>query len=287
MKILLNLLRITAVLAVCTCGISQGYAQQCGGTPTYSNPYPIPCGLKPSDEDKLTNALIKGDRSAIPNLEKLFDTSNITEQKSSIASILLSSGVRDQKYFDYLADQTRRVLQNPIPDPIVYDNDGRVVRGKLADAFILWCKKHGRDPQSFAYEALYGPPKNVVFLAASGDPRGFDLLMEALHSENRIIAFEASKGLAKIQDNRAIQPIIRACEDAPRQFSIFARALVYFNDAAARSAARTCLERAGPVCVTVRTIKSAHDTRCITPEELYDSYLLEAKKMGTKGLFGY
>jgi hypothetical protein len=222
--------------------------------------------LHSSRVDELFKALANGDRTVVPELNGAFNHVADPEEKGIIASFLLSSGISDSRYFEYLASRARAALEHPVPSPLLFDAQGNLVKGKFNPRYLSWCKKRRIAPDSFAYKALYGPAGEVYSLAASGDPRGFDLLLEALRSDNYVLAAIAAKGLAKIHDSKAIDPLIEACKKAPPDGAeAIAWGLVYFDDPKAQTAAE----------------------KFFVHKSALDAVRQDAKVQGLKGLFGY
>ncbi|MGH9566858.1 MAG: hypothetical protein ACRD4I_12790, partial [Candidatus Angelobacter sp.] len=61
--------------------------------------------------------LLNGNRDAISIDEQVFALSTNSELKQRIASILISVGVKDQVYFDYLVHAAKEALGNDMPWP--------------------------------------------------------------------------------------------------------------------------------------------------------------------------
>lgn len=252
---------LTCYVGACSSAQDIHPKQQAPQTPSGSQ-------ARRSKQEELTAALLKGDRSVLPELAHIFDSSKSVIQKGQIASILLSSGVADQKYFSYLESRGRAAIERSAPSPLVYDEGGNLVKGKLSPKYLAWCKQKGIDPKSSAFDSLYGPPQEVFFLAASGDPRGYDLLVHAVSSDNYLLAAVAAQGLAKIHDPRAIDPMIEACEKAPPEGAhLIASGLAYFDDSRAQASAEKCF---GNVLGTYK-----------------DFLEKEVRAKGIKGIFGY
>ena len=140
--------------------------------------------------------------------------------KRRIASVLLTLGVTDRVYFEYLVGEVKKGLDNQMPWPTAYDEHGRLNQN-ITPEFIAWCKKQGLDPNdpkytsyrsadpvflewsmkrhlnlnNARYAAYYEIPEGWYDLAAARDPRAYDLLIQGLHSHNLMIAAVAAKGL--------------------------------------------------------------------------------------------
>lgn len=181
--------------------------------------------------------ILAGNPAAVCNIEEIFEVTSQTELKERIASILMRIGVRDSVYFDFLSAQARNALASDMPWAELFDKSTGKVTG-VNPAFLEWCRKHGRDQQGAFDEARYKISIPWLYLASTGDPRIYDLLLDGLHAENRIIIGLAAFGLAKLQNPKAIDELIAASSpaigDARFQIGI---ALWYFPDPKAQAAA--------------------------------------------------
>jgi len=187
----------------------------------------------------------KADTPSLPELRHIFDTSQDKGQKQRAASLLLLLGDRDQSYLDYLIQSAQEAIESDMPFP-VDPADNEEAQTKSAQAFVDWCSYQGIDPADAYQQALFTLPADVHWLARAGDPRSYDLLLRALQSPNPLIVSHAAEGLGKIGNPGAI-PHLR--ETARRMPSAtvqreLARALLYFDDDAARETAAEYLDDA-------------------------------------------
>jgi uncharacterized protein YciI len=201
---------------------------------------------------------------AIENEKKAFAKETNPWRKQRMASVLLHLGVRDQIYFDYLASEAKKALADETPWPTLYDEEGNINKKATHPAFAAWmkklgfdpedprfiafreydpkfldwCKKNGQDPNEATKAANFDSPDPVYHLAAAGDARAYDLLIEGLHSHNFMIVTEAAEGLAFLQDRRAIPELIAIGPKLPVEVKVqIAISLLYFSDAKAQAAA--------------------------------------------------
>jgi len=192
---------------------------------------------------ELAQMVDRGDKRAIPALEKAFQKATDRIDKEGIAGSLVRLGDKNEIYCNFLAQYARAAVENDMPFPYEFDADGEIIGNpkdvpeKYAPDFLAWCKKHGEQTGSTAQQALYGLPVDLLALAATGDSRGSEILFRGLESRNYYVATFAARGLARLQDRRAIKPIIQACERAPGMAEVIAEALVFFDDPEAQSAA--------------------------------------------------
>jgi hypothetical protein len=208
--------------------------------------------------------LLNRDPGAIANEKRYFVRVQDPKLKQRAASILLSLGVRDRIYFDYLVAAAKKAFADETPWPTLYDEDGNMntrathpvfaewIRKQGLDpndlqftavreynpAFLEWCKKKNLEPNHAQYEAYYVTPEPWYNLAAAGDPRAYDLLIQGLHSHNLMIVVDAANGLAKLQDSRAIPELITMGRQLPGEARYgIGESLLYFSDTKAQASA--------------------------------------------------
>jgi HEAT repeat protein len=238
--------------------------------------------------------LLRGDPGAVSLDKQIFALTDEAKIKRRIASILITLGIKDRVYFDYLVQEARKGLENEMPWPSAYDERGRLNKD-ITPAFIAWCKEQGIDPNdphyasyraanpiwlkwcmkrhlnlnNSRYAAYYEIPDGWYDLAAARDPRAYDLLIEGLHSHNLMIAATAAKGLAGLQAPRAIDELIATGRRVPGEARYgIAEALLYFSDPKAQAAAEELSD-------------------VLEDKKLFDYKRAEAKAKGVKGLFPY
>ncbi len=173
----------------------------------------------------------------LPVLEDAFAQTTDPVLKENIASALVRLGGKDDIYWSVLAERAQEILDNDAPDPILYDANGKSIRGKLSPAFLEWASKHGLTSDAI-YQQLLTIPAEFSFVATTGDSRGLPILRKGLQSSNYVIRAIAARGLATLQDEASIPLIIAAAHQAPSEIQGFiARALVAFSNPAAQAAA--------------------------------------------------
>lgn len=182
---------------------------------------------------------------AMPVLKQQFATHTETLTRQTLASALIRLGEADPVYWDFLAAHARVAIESDAPFPSAFDADGKLIPRQLSPQFLAWATANNMSPESASSVQVYALPVDVTFLAATGDPRGLALLRRGLTSRNYFIQAVAAKGLARLQDTNSVPVIIDACRKAPAQVSeLIARALVFFNDARAQTAAETFITNA-------------------------------------------
>jgi hypothetical protein len=183
-------------------------------------------------------ALLRNNPPDVANQERIFSLTRDTQQKERIASILLSLGVKDPIYFDYLTAEAKKILahDHDIPWPEIYGDDEEP---KYANpALNEWCEKHRMDFGAMDDVSKYEIPVAWYYLAAASDPRAYDLLIKGLNSPNLMIAGRAAQGLAMLQDPRAINVLIAAGRTAHGLArGLIAQSLLFFPDPKAQAAA--------------------------------------------------
>ncbi len=195
--------------------------------------------------------LLAGKPETVANAKRIFALTTDARLKERFASILVSIGVKDQTYHDYLVNEARKALDEDMPWPTLYDKSGKTI-SKTADtlnpAFLKWCEAHHQDPRTSFENAYYKIPVPWYYLAGAGDPRAYDLLLLGLQSKNPMIASSAGRGLAKLQDKRAIDALIAAYHRAPLETRAdFAVDLLYIPDSRAQEAAEGLLNNPAAV----------------------------------------
>jgi HEAT repeat protein len=207
--------------------------------------------------------LLHAKPEAVANAKRIFALTSDPQLKQRLASILLSVGARDGTYRDYLAHAAREALADETPWPTQFNEKGEASWNPI---FLQWCKKQELSPITIRKRSYYEMPVPWYFLASSGDPAFYELLIEGLHSHNLMIAGLAAKGLARLQDVRAVDSLI----DAGKHTSVEARfaigqSLLYFSCHKAQTAAEEFIND--------------------SDKNLFELARRKAREEGVKGLF--
>ncbi len=210
--------------------------------------------------------LLNGKPVAIEGAKKAFATTVDPNRKQRVASVLVSIGVRDPVYYNYLVQEATKALDNTMPWPTIYDKEGKINANSINPEFSRWCDEHHLNRVDAFESAYFKIPAPWLHLAAAGDPRSYDLLIRGLHGNNFMIVALAASGLAKLQDSRAIPELIAAYRRSPVETRHeIAEALLYFSDQRAQAAAE----------------------QFITDKNALLRSREHIRKEGLKGLFGY
>lgn len=281
----------TIFLIAVICPISSGIAQE--ATQTKTDDEKAKELMELNNKKHVFQDLLNGDPEAVAIDKQVFALSTDPELKERIGSILISIGVKDQAYFDYLAKAAKQALDNDVPWPSLYDERGRINHKADHPAFVAWCKKHGLDPKdernaplrtanpefldwciahdvrpmNARHDSYYEIPLPWYFVAAAHDPRFYDLLMQGLHSHNLMIAGWAAEGLVRLQDPKALDELIAVGRRMPAEISfMFATSLVRLPDPKAQAAAEEIADAFGD-------------------RKMWELFRDDAKKKGVNGLF--
>lgn len=210
--------------------------------------------------------LLNGKPVAIEGAKRAFATTTDPNRKERVASVLVSIGVRDPVYYNYIVDAASNALESTMPWPTLYDQQGNVIRNSINPEFLKWCDKRHLNHIDAFEAAYYKIPMPWLHLAAAGDQRSYSLLIRGLHSSNFMIVALAASGLAKLQDSRAIPEMIAAYHRSPVETRYeIAEALLYFPDQRAQAAAEKFITNKADLARSRERIRTD----------------------GLKGLFGY
>jgi hypothetical protein len=176
-------------------------------------------------------------QSAIPALKEAFAKTSDRFSKENIANALIMFGQKDDAYWSLLYKRAQEIVDSNVPYPLVFDENGKSIRGAISPEFLQWVKDNNLSKDEALSEQL-GNPVELSFMAEIGDPRGLPILRKGLSSPNYGVRAMAAQGLALLQDKDSIPLIIHAAKTAPSEMQWWiARPLLAFNDSTARAAA--------------------------------------------------
>jgi hypothetical protein len=174
------------------------------------------------------------------------------ENELHIASVLVRLGVKDDVYWNYLAEQVQAILELNIPFP--WETDAQEgPNPPTSPKFVAWAKSRNLDQNTaFMYEVMKMPGP-VLLMAATDDPRGIPLLRQGLKSANPMIQMLSAKGLAQLRDKESVPLIIAACKKASAsERNALAESLLYFDDPQAQTYAALNLPKKNYAAVRQR-----------------------------------
>ena len=174
--------------------------------------------------------------SASSHGESRFETEWLKlEDELHIASVLIKLGVKDDVYWNYLAEQVQAIVRINIPFPFKTDaQEGP--NPSTSPEFTAWVKSRNLDQNEAAIYQLTKMPIPVLLLATMDDPRGIPLLRQGLKSANPIIQMASADGLAQLHDNESVPLIIATCKKVSvSERNKLAESLLYFDDPQAQA----------------------------------------------------
>ncbi len=192
-----------------------------------------------SNKKHTFEGVLSKNKSDISNIVSIFALTRDTDIRLRISSILISLGIQEPTYFDYLRAEALKVLahDNDMPWPFLKDSEN-AQKQTANPVFVKWCKMRRLDFWDVERALEYPKPDTWYYLAAAGNLRYYDLLVKGLHSRNSVIAANAARGLAKIGDPRAVDELLSAGKNASsEEVDGIIQALLYFPEPRAQKAA--------------------------------------------------
>lgn len=172
------------------------------------------------------------DRRLIPFWQEKYEEATAHEDTLMPASVLVFLGADDPKYWSLLYGEAKAAVESGMP-----------AREEMADLpfehpeLKTWREERGLTNEQRA-ELVWQQMSTMIAFGAAVDPRAFDLLVDCVLGPNQYLYLPCMQGLARLQDKRAIEPMITALG----RMSVEAadggvRFLLYFDDARAQKAA--------------------------------------------------
>ena len=187
---------------------------------------------------------LAGEKDSVPILQNLFTQSPSVETKCFIAKTLIKLGNKDEGYWNWRVDRARDSLDSDIPDPFIYGEDGKAIKGKDSPEFTAWVKAHNETTNPSGAGPIYGPLLPLGMLAGTGDPRAIPLLRRGLLARSYLMEAFSAMGLAELKDKDSIPLIVEACKRAPADAAYaIAMSLLEFHDPLAQAAAEPFLPK--------------------------------------------
>ena len=177
------------------------------------------------------------DRSVITGLERAFGRADRELTRQFLAAALVRLGASHPAYFEYLASGAAVAATSDLPFPVALGSQFDTVL-RFKPEFLSWVRKHGANLQFALWQAVYDLPAVVEALGEAADPRSRSILLRGLNSPNVLVVFEASLGLARLQDDACVPKIIAAAKRMEHEErNLIAKTLLYFTSAKAQRAA--------------------------------------------------
>ena len=184
-----------------------------------------------------------GDRSVISGLERAFGRADRELTRQFLAAALVRLGASHPAYFEYLASGAAVAATSDLPFSVALGSQFDTVLFPVKPKFLSWVRKHGAELQFSLWQAVFDFPAAVEALGEAADPRSRLILLRGLKSPNVLVVFEASLGLARLQDDACVPKIIAAAKRMEHEErNLIAKTLLYFTSAQAQRAAERLIE---------------------------------------------
>ena len=112
---------------------------------------------------------------ATPALREAFNNAPDALTKENVASVLMIIGQKDEIYWSTLSKRAQEIVDSQAPDPLVYDADGKTVRGAISPDFLQWTKDNNIPREESVNEHLGLFSAELSLMADTGDPRGLPI----------------------------------------------------------------------------------------------------------------
>ena len=176
--------------------------------------------------------MLQRDRRLIPFWHEKYEQATAREDKLMPAALLVFLGADDPKYWSLLYGEAKAAVESGMP-----------VREEMADLpyehleLKTWREERGLTNEERA-ELLWQQMLTMIAFGAAVEPRAFDLLVDCVLGPNEFLYLPCMQGLARLQDKRAIEPMITAIGRMSVGAADWgAEYLLYFDDARAQKAA--------------------------------------------------
>lgn len=207
--------------------------------------------------------------------ERAFANATSPEERGQVAVMLVRQGASDPIYWDYIAGEARKALQQEEKAAMAWRRSNTTEEYTTAAAKTShadpWTQTSASsnvtassgssalrsNPGSIGVYGLtssFNPAERtpdarfigpIIRLSLTGDNRGAAMLHDALKSDNVLMASQAALGLAKLHDASAIDDIDMAARKFPDAKLMFAQALVFFGETSADKAASHLVDDEG------------------------------------------
>lgn len=192
----------------------------------------------PNDTFAISRLAASGDARAEAVLRKVFTRADQKAAKQVAASWLVKMDRSDRAHFDLLVGYARSAVESDVPFPGAFDDNGQLIRHRVSEEFIEWCKDRHLDPQVVAQRSVYAYAADVKHLARAEDERAVPILTQGLKSPNYLIVVASAQGLALLKESRALPEILQAVDRVPMDIRRgLALTLLVFDDPVAQATA--------------------------------------------------
>ncbi len=214
------------------------------------NPTPTPVQEKQQKSTKSIPEFEEAYRKASdslkqPGLDENTKTLHKME-KSAIAYELILLKDKDPQYKQYLLSLVEPLIDSDMPDPTVYDKNGKFIPNTQSKEFLTWCSDRGLDWKAELIVGYQEGPINLTYFAMMKDLDNVPLFLKGLKSPNGEVASISAKGLVHLNYKPAIQAIISSCRQRPKaERLLFAEYLLTFDDSIALAAGKELMPNKG------------------------------------------
>ena len=168
---------------------------------------------------------------AIPVLEAFFNRSHEADIRSETASVLVSLGDKDPRFWNLIFNQAQSAINEDPPDPFAPGEGGGPQELCSSLAMHDWARSRNLAPDEACKEATIGIAEKLRPLADAGDPRGIPILQQALKSRDQLVQMLAAGGLVLTGNRDAATLVMAAINQAPpAQARLLADSLIESDD---------------------------------------------------------
>lgn len=174
-----------------------------------------------------------------PALRNAFCRETQLMRRQYLAAALVRLRDPEPQYFTYLAGWARDAVASNIPYSSEVSSGRPAIAGiEVSSELAVWAESHNLSFSDTLRAAVMELPAAVEALGEAADARSLPILIRGLSSPNSSIVRTSAFGLARLHDNIAVEPVVRACGALNgTERPLAAKALLYFNSSAAQRAA--------------------------------------------------
>lgn len=183
-----------------------------------------------------------GEPDPMAEARQVFLSSAYVHERQSAALQLWLTGEHDPAYFEFLQGEADEAIGQEIPFPLATGEDGRLIRGELAEDFLAWVAVSGVSLEDEVARQVREHPRALVALGATLDPQAAPVLESALDSPNPFVVAAAAEGLARMEVQSALPRLLElARDDSPDVALPVALQLLYYDDPEAQAVAEAVI----------------------------------------------